>query len=139
MCIFVCNQLCLYLTIIMKLFFTLTDKDHQATNTTTADRVNEAEANGSVMKNRNSTTGVNLTSTTAADVKIKSPIPLESGSGNTQSVADGEYQKGVQSQLNASKTSNSTQSSLMENVQAGNGTETKNKKKSCFFGLCWGK
>ena len=69
MCIFVCNQLCLYLSMIMKLFFTVTDKDHQATNNTTSDRINEAEANGSVMKNRNSTTGVNLTSTTAADVK----------------------------------------------------------------------
>ena len=116
----------------------MTDKDHQATNNTTADQVNKAEVNGSVMKNRNSTTGVNITSVTVADVK-KSPASLETGSGNTQSGADGEDQKGVQSQLNASKTSNSTQSSLMENVQAGNGTETKKKKKSCFFGLCWGK
>ena len=118
----------------------MTDKDHQATNNTTADQVNKAEVNGSVMKNRNSTIGVNITSVTVADVK-KSPASLETGSGNTQSGADGEDQKGVQSQLNASKTSNSTQSSLIENeiVQAGNGTETDKKKKSCFFGLCWGK
>ena len=118
----------------------MNDKDHQASNNTTADRVKEADVNGPVMKNINLTTGVNVTPTTAADVK-KSPASLETDSGNTQSGPDKENEKEVQSQFIASKTSNSTQSSAMGNEinQAGNGTERQKKEKSCFFGLCWGK
>ena len=108
----------------------MTDKDHQATNNTTADQVNKAEVNGSVMKNRNSTTGVNITSVTVADVK-KSPASLETGSGNTQSGADGEDQKGVQSQLNASI---EVQSNFENRIRYGYGYPTKITVPSVFTG-----
>ena len=88
-------------------------------------------------KNRNLTTGVNISSTTLADVK-ESPASLETDFGNTQSGVDEENQKEVQSQLSPTKTSNNTQSFVMGNKidQAENGTET--NKKCCFFALWFG-
>ena len=83
-------------------------------------------------KNRNLTTGVNISSTTLADVK-ESPASLETDFGNTQSGMM--KKKEFQSQLSPIKTSNNTQSSVLGNKidQAENGTET--NKKCCFFGL----
>ena len=90
-----------------------------------------------VQKNRNLTTGVNISSTTPADAK-ESPASLETDFGNTQSGVDEENQKEVQSQLSPTKTSNNTQLPAMGNKidQAENGTET--NKKCCFFGLWFG-
>ena len=90
-----------------------------------------------VQKNRNLTTGVNISSTTPADAK-ESPASLETDFGNTQSGMTKKIKKPVQSQLSPTKTSNTTQSSVMGNKidQAENGTET--NKKCCFFGLWFG-